>query len=267
VDVASDYKADFLLFRELFTTQLLSTIQADRPGQSARKLAEFTPRYVDLFRSLAIKYHLNIVGGSQFVLDGTELFNTAYLFRRDGSIDTQRKMHIPPDERRWWGVQPGDGLRTFDTDRGRIAILIGYDIQFPELGRVAFDQGAQLLFVPFNSDERHDYLRIRYCAQARCIENPVFAVLSGCVGNLPEVEHADIHYSQSAILAPSDFYFSRDGVAAECQANIETVIFADVDLEMLRRQQRKGTVQNWEDRRKDLYTIQYTAPDAEPRPV
>jgi predicted amidohydrolase/GNAT superfamily N-acetyltransferase len=267
VDVASDYKADFLLFPELFTTQLLSTITADRPGVSVRKLAEITPRFLELFRSLAIKYHLNIVGGSQFELDGANLFNTAYFFRRDGSMDAQRKLHITPHERKWWGVQPGQGLRTFDTDRGRISILIGYDAQFPELGRVAFDQGAQILFVPFNSDERHDYLRVRYCAQARCIENPVFAVLAGCVGNLPEVEHADIHYAQSAILAPSDFYFSRDGVAAECQANIETVIFADVDLEMLRRQRRKGTVQNWEDRRRDLYTVQYTAAGVPPRSV
>jgi predicted amidohydrolase/ribosomal protein S18 acetylase RimI-like enzyme len=258
VDVASDYKADFLLFPELFTTQLLSTIEADRPGTSARKLAELTTRYVDLFRGLAIKFHLNVVGGSQFEMDGERLFNTAYLFRRDGSVDQQRKLHITPNERKWWGLQGGDRLRVFDTDRGRIAILVGYDVEFPELSRIAVEMGAQLLFVPFNTDERNDYLRVRYCAQARCIENPVFVVLAGCVGNLPEVEYADIHYAQSAILAPSDFYFSRDGVAADCQPNIETVIFADVDLEMLRRIRQKGTVQNWEDRRTDLYRIEYT---------
>jgi predicted amidohydrolase/ribosomal protein S18 acetylase RimI-like enzyme len=256
VDVASDYKSDFLLFPELFTTQLLSAISAERPGQSARKLAEFTPRYLELMRRLAIKYHLNIVGGSQFEMEGDRLYNTAYLFHRDGSIDKQRKLHVTPHERRWWGVQRGDRLRVFDTDNGRIAILIGYDVEFPELGRMAFDAGAQILFVPTNTDERHDYLRVRHCAQARCIENPVYVVLAGCVGNLPEVEHADIHYAQSAILTPLDFYFARDGIAAECQANIETVIFADLDLEMLRRQRFKGTVLNWEDRRLDLYRVQ-----------
>ncbi len=263
VDVASDYKADFLLFPELFTTQLLSMISADRPGQSARKLADLTTPYIEMFAKLAIKYHINIVGGSQFELDGERLFNTAYLFRRDGSIDSQRKLHITPNERRWWGVQPGERLRVFETDRGRIAILTGYDVQFPELGRMAYDLGARILFVPTNSDERHDYLRVRYCAQARCIENPVYVVLSGCVGNLPEVEHADIHYAQSAILTPSDFYFSRDGIAAECQENIETVIFADVDIEMLRRHRRKGTVLNWADRRADLYRIRYSAEGAD----
>jgi predicted amidohydrolase len=155
-------------------------------------------------------------------------------------------------------VQPGDTLRTFDTDRGRIAILMGYDIEFPELARIAVDQGADILFVPINADERQAYLRMRYCAQARCIENSVYAVLAGCVGNLPDVEHADIHYAQSAILTPSDFYFSRDGVAAECEANIETVIFAELDLALLARHRRKGSVRNWEDRRTDLYRIHYT---------
>ncbi|MEZ5293776.1 MAG: bifunctional GNAT family N-acetyltransferase/carbon-nitrogen hydrolase family protein [Vicinamibacterales bacterium] len=259
VDVASDYTADFLLFPELFTTQLLSMIQAERPGRSARMLAEFTPQYLDLFRGLAVKYHLNIVAGSQFELDDNRLYNTAFLFRRDGSSERQQKLHITPHERRWWGVQGGRALEVFETDRGRIAVLVGYDVQFPELARIAYGKGARMLFVPFNADERNDYLRMRYCAQARCVENPVFLVLSGCVGNLPDVEHADIHYAQSAILAPSDFYFSRDGVASECQPNIETVVFADVDLEMLRRQRRKGTVMNWEDRRNDLYTVQYEA--------
>ena len=259
VDVASDYRSDFLLFPELFTTQLLSTIQADRPGLSARKLAEFTDRYRELFRSLAIKYHLNIIGGSLFELEGETLYNTAWFFARDGAIDKQRKLHITATERRWWGLKGGSQLRTIRTDRGDIAILVGHDAQFPELGRMAVDMGAQILFVPINTDERNDYLRVRYCAQARCIENTVYVVLAGCVGNLPEVEHADIHYAQSAIMAPSDFYFSRDGIAAECQANIETVIFAEVDLEMLRRQRRKGSALNWDDRRRDLYRIHYTA--------
>lgn len=267
VDVSSDYTADFLLFPELFTTQLLSMIKAERPGRSARLLAEYTPQYLDLFRGLAVKYHINIVAGSQFELDGERLYNTAYLFRRDGSREQQRKLHITPHERKWWGVQPGQHLSVFDTDRGRIAVLVGYDVQFPELARIAFAQGARILFVPFNADERNDYLRMRYCAQARCVENPVFLVLSGCVGNLPDVDHADIHYAQSAILAPSDFYFSRDGVASECQANVETVVFADVDLEMLRRQRRKGTVMNWEDRRRDLYTVHYVVDGRPAEPV
>ncbi|XZE52805.1 GNAT family N-acetyltransferase [Planctomycetaceae bacterium SH139] len=64
VDVAGDYKCDFLLFPELFTTQLLSCIPPERPGQAARKLATFTPRYLEFFTEVAVKYDTNIIGGS-----------------------------------------------------------------------------------------------------------------------------------------------------------------------------------------------------------
>lgn len=46
IDTASDNKSDFLVFPELFTTQLLSIIPKDRPGLAARKVAEFTPPYL-----------------------------------------------------------------------------------------------------------------------------------------------------------------------------------------------------------------------------
>ena len=141
--------------------------------------------------------------------------------------------------------------------------MVCYDVEFPELARIAVDKGARILFVPFATDERYGYLRVRYCAQARCIENQVFVAISGCVGNLPFVENADIHYAQSGIFTPSDFPFARDGIAAECTPNIETVIFHDVDVELLKRQRQTGTVLNWADRRSDLYQIRYREGDQE----
>ncbi len=257
VDTAGDYKADFVVFPELFTTQLLSFLPAERPGLAARKLAELTPRYLELFRELSIKFNVNIVGGSQFALEGDRLLNVAYLFRRDGTLGRQAKLHVTPSERKWWGVEPGDRLEIFETDRGRVAILVCYDIEFPELARIAVRRGAELIFVPFNTDERSAYLRVRTCAQARAIENEIYVAISGCVGNLPFVENADIHYAQSGIYTPSDVPYDRDAIAAECTANIETMILHDVDLESMRRHRYAGTVQNWKDRRTDLYQIRY----------
>jgi predicted amidohydrolase len=75
------------------------------------------------------------------------------------------------------------------------------------------------------------------------------------VGNLPQVDNFDIQYAQSAILTPSDFEFSRDGIAAECTPNTEMVIIHDLDLEALRRHKEQGTTQNWGDRRSDLYRL------------
>ena len=112
-----------------------------------------------------------------------------------------------------------------------------------------------LMFVPYNTQDRMGHIRVRTCAQARAIENDVYVVTAGCVGNLPLVDNADIHYAQSAILTPSDVGFARDGVAAEAQANVETVLVHDVDLQMLRRHRRTGAVRPWTDRRTDLYGV------------
>ncbi len=265
VDIAGDYKSDFVLFPELFTTQLLSLVTETRPGLAARRLAEFTPQYLELMSRLAMRFNVNVIGGSTFVLEGDALRNSAFLFRRDGTIERQDKLHVTPNESRWWGVQAGDHLRVFDTDRGRIAILICYDVEFPELSRIAIAEGAGLIFVPFNTNDRHGYLRVRSCAQARAIENQVYVAIAGCAGNLPFVENADIHYSQCGVFTPSDVGFARDAIAAESSPNIETVLTHEVDGELLRRSRHSGTVRPWTDRRTDLYTVRYRGPDGDDR--
>lgn len=257
LDTASDYKSDFIVFPELFTTQLLSCVEATRPGLAARRLAEFTPQYLEFFAEMAVKYDLNVIGGSHFVIEDDILYNIAFLFGRDGSIHKQYKIHTTPSERKWWGVQSGNKVEVFDTDCGRVAIQICYDIEFPELTRILAQKEASIVFVPFNTDTRHGYLRVRHCAMARCIENHLFVAISGCTGNLPFVENADIHYAQSGIFTPADAEFARDAIAAECNPNVETVIIHDVDVEQLRRHRELGSVQNWKDRRRDIYQVVY----------
>jgi predicted amidohydrolase len=261
VDVAGDYESDFVLFPELFTTQLLSLIDEERPGRAARALAEYTPRYLELMSDLAMQFNVNVIGGSQFVMENDRIQNVAFLLRRDGSIERQPKLHITPLERKWWGVEPGDELSVFDTDRGRIAILVCYDVEFPEIARVAAARGASILFVPFNTNDRLGYGRVRSCAQARAIENQVYVAIAGCAGNLPFVDNADIHYSQCGVFTPSDVGFARDGIGAESTPNIETVLTHEVDLALIRRNRHTGTVRPFTDRRRDLYGIRIRNPD------
>lgn len=257
VDAASDYRCDVVLFPEMFTMQLLSFLPHKTPGKAVRQLSEFTPRYEELFVNLAIKYNINIIGGSHITEENENLYNISYLFKRDGTFHKQYKMHITPHEKKWWGVKPGNKVEVFDTDMGKIAILICYDVEFPELARIAVEKGAQILFVPFNTDERRAYLRVRYCSQARAIENQVYMVIAGCVGNLPEVDNIDIQYAQSAIFTPSDVEFHREGIATEAPPNTETLIFQDLDLKLLSRNREFGSVQTLKDRRTDLYRIHY----------
>jgi predicted amidohydrolase/ribosomal protein S18 acetylase RimI-like enzyme len=256
VDAASEHRADFVVFPELFTLQLLATLKRVRPGLAARELAALSPRIVALFTKLALRHNVNIVGGSMFTLgEGGELHNTAYLYRRDGTRGRQDKIKTTPNERKWWGVTPGSSVEAFDTDRGRVAIFLGHDIEFPELGRIAAAKGAEIFFVPFSTAERRNYLRVSLCGQARSVENHVYTILSGCVGNLPNVENADVHYAESAVYTPADFGFSRDAIAAASPPNVETLIVQDVDLDQLRRYRRESAAQRWQDRRKDLFRL------------
>ncbi|KAB3531107.1 bifunctional GNAT family N-acetyltransferase/carbon-nitrogen hydrolase family protein [Alkaliphilus serpentinus] len=255
VDVASNYKSDFVVFPEIFTTQLLSFLDEKTPSRAIRRLTDFTEDYIKIFTEFAVKYNVNIVGGSHFVEEKDKIYNIAYLFRRDGTIEKQYKLHITPNEKKWWGISEGNEIRVFDTDCGKVAILICYDIEFPEVSRIVAEKGANIIFTPFCTDERQGYLRVRYCAQARAIENQIYTVIAGTVGNLTQVENMDVQYAQSAIFTPSDFSFPRDGIMGECSPNIEMVVVGDLDLEILRRSRRAGTVTLLKNRRKDLYDI------------
>lgn len=257
VDIAANYGSDFAVFPEIFTMQLLSFLKEKTPSQSVRMLTEYTEEYIRLFQDLAVSYNVNIIGGSHFVEEDGSIYNIAYLFRRDGTIGKQYKLHITPNERKWWGIHQGDQLEVFDTDCGKVAILICYDIEFPELARIVTQRGANIIFTPFCTEDRQGYVRVRTCAHARAIENQVYTVISGTVGNLPHVVNMDIQYAQSAIFAPSDYAFPREGIVSEADANIEMVTVGDVDLEILRRQRKGGSVTQLRDRRTDLFEVRW----------
>lgn len=256
-DVASNYKSDFALFPELFTTQLLSFMDAHDKSveDSIRELDNFTDDYINLFSRLSVEYNINIVGGTHLTVEGGNLFNVAFLFKRDGTFEKQYKIHITPNEAKWWGVKAGNEIKVFNTDCGKVAINICYDIEFPEIARIQNAKGAHIVFVPFCTDERHGYLRVKLCAQARAIENQMYVATAGTIGNIPSVENMDINYAQSGIYTPADFAFPPDAIAGECSPNLETVVIADLDLASLERTRKSGTVQNWRNRRNDLYEI------------
>ncbi|MFO1261270.1 MAG: GNAT family N-acetyltransferase [Sphingomonadaceae bacterium] len=259
VDVAADYRADFVVFPELFTLELLS-IEGEKlaPANAIEKITEYTKRYCAFMEKLAVSYNINIIGGSHPTKqDNGDIRNIAYVFLRDGSVHTQDKLHPTPSERQWWNIKGGYGASVIPTDCGPIGVMVCYDSEFPEMARHLVNQGAMMLFVPFCTDERRGYLRVRYCCQARAVENQCYVVTSGVVGNLPNVENMDVHYAESAILTPSDFPFARDGVAADTAPNTETIAIADLSLDDLLTSRQHGAVQNLKDRRFDLYRVMW----------
>ncbi|MDP3229549.1 MAG: carbon-nitrogen hydrolase family protein [Acidovorax sp.] len=249
---AGDYKPQFVMFPEIFTTQLLSFMDTTDLRSAVRRMDEFTDRYIELFTDLAKRWGVHIIGGSHPTLSNGQLLNTAYLFSPQGKVFTQDKIHLTRWEKEKWKGDPGHRLTVFDTPHGRIAILICYDIEFPELARMVCEQGADIIFVPSCTDDRQGFWRVRYCCHARAIENQVYVAVTGTVGNLA-VEGLGLHYGQAAIITPSDFPFARDGIAAEGVPNMEQVVIADVDLAKLVSNRVNGTTIPLYDKRKDVY--------------
>ncbi len=129
-----------------------------------------------------------------------------------------------------------------ETNFGRVAITICYDVEFPELARVAAREGATVLLVPSCTDDRQGFLRVRYCAQARAVENQMYVIHSSTVGSLPMVPAVSLNYGQASILTPSDFPFSRDGILAEGLPNQETMVIGELNLGTLIEARESGTV-------------------------
>ena len=259
VDVAADYRSDFVVFPELFTLSLLS-FEKDKlsPMEAIDRLTEHRAPIVAELSRMALRYNINIIGGSHPTrTDDGSIQNVAYVCLRDGSVHAQEKIHPTPNEAYWWKIKGGSSVDVIQTDIGPIGVLICYDSEFPELARRLVDEGARIIFVPFCTDNKQGYMRVRYCSQARAIENQCFVVLSGNVGNLPGVDNMDVQYAQSCILTPCDFPFARDGIAAEASENIETLTIADVNLADLTWARAEGTVRNLADRRFDLYRIDW----------
>ncbi len=255
VNVMGDYKSDFVLFPELFNTPLLAPFNKLSERDSMIELAKLSEEIKNKISELAISYNVNIISGSMpvFETETNDLYNVSYLLHRDGRIDEYRKIHITPNERKYYGMKGGNEIRVFDTDCGKIGLVICYDVEFPELPRILADQGMKILFVPYLTDTQNAYIRVRHCAAARAIENECYVAIAGCVGNLPGVNNMDIQFGQAAVFTPSDFAFPSNAVKGEATPNTEMTLIVDVDLNLLKDLHHHGSVQVMNDRRKDLY--------------
>jgi predicted amidohydrolase len=224
-------------------------------ADAIRKLAAYTEDIKLKFQEFAISYNINIITGSMPYMDGNKLYNVGFLCRRDGTNEMFQKLHITPSESNSWGMIGGDILKVYNTDSGKIGILVCYDSEFPELSRLLAEEGMQLLFVPFLTDTQNGFNRVKRCAQARAIENECYVAIAGSVGNLPKVSNMDIQFAQSAVFTPCDFAFPTNGIKAEATPNTEMILICDVDLDLLQELHAHGSVRTLTDRRPDLYQL------------
>jgi predicted amidohydrolase len=250
---AAEYGADFVLFPEFITTPLLAIGDQTGHGQPIGTLTRYTEQYVSLFAELASETGMYIIGGTHITQHGERLRNTAFLFAPDGTYQTQDKLHITPSEREAWNVQQGDQVSVFETPFGTIGLLTCYDIEFPEIVRMVRAKGADVIFCPSCTDDRHGFHRVRYCCHARAVENQIYIVTTGTVGSLQSVDFMRANYGQAAVITPNDIPFPPGGIMCNGDVNADMLITADLDLELLGKVRAAGSVTTWRDRRTDLY--------------
>ncbi|HDZ07304.1 hypothetical protein LCGC14_0117970 [marine sediment metagenome] len=255
IDAVSGYRSDFALFPEFFNAPLMAGNNHMSTADAIRELAKHTQAIAHKFSEFSISYNINIITGSMPEMIDGRLYNVGYLCRRDGTMERYEKLHVTPDEAKVWGMQGGNQIKAFDTDCGKIGVLICYDSEFPELSRLLADEGMDILFVPFLTDTQNGYSRVRNCAQARAIENECYVAIAGSVGNLPNVQNMDIQFAQSMVFTPCDFSFPTNGIKAEATPNTEMILIADVDISLLRELNQFGAVRNLRDRRTDLFEL------------
>ena len=254
IDEAVNGKADLLLFPEYTTSHLLSIVPAMSHEEACSYLDNFTATYQHFFQSASAKGDIVILGGTNICKGKGGFVNKATLFFPDGRMETQDKVHLTPEERDEWNLIPGDGLNIIDTRWGKLAILTCYDIEFPEVARIAADKGAELILCPSYTEAAYGYYRVRNTCQARAIENQLFVALSGVVGELTEKRpQVDQGYCQAGLFAPCDFPFPPDGVVMAGEVNEDMLLFATADFDMLRENHNHGSVAPFYDRRPDLY--------------
>jgi predicted amidohydrolase len=155
---------DIVLFPEGITVVGTGKTYADvaeaLPGPTTERLGEFARRK-----------HAWVVAGV-FEREGSAIYNTAVLLGRDGKLAGKyRKIYLPREEFEG-GLTPGSDFTAFDTDFGRIGMMICWDVQYADPARGLALRGAEMILMPIWGGNET-------LARARAIENHVFLASSG----------------------------------------------------------------------------------------
>lgn len=255
---AAEAGAELIVFPEYLTAHLLSLEPIMTHVEACLYLDGVTQEYLQFFKQQSQEWHIVILAGTHICQESQAFVNRAHLFFPDGRLEVQDKLHLTPEERKIWPLIPGDELHVFETKWGLIALLTCYDIEFPELSRAAADRGVKLILCPSYTDSSFGYHRVRFCCQARAIENQLFVVLSGLVGELPEGRpQVDTGYSQAGVFTPCDRPFAEDGILQAGSVNQDEVILACLDFAELMENRENGAVSPYFDRRPQLYEQEF----------
>jgi predicted amidohydrolase len=163
IDTAGQQNADIVCLPEgitiVGTENSYVTVSETIPGPSTQFLG-----------NLAKRYSMYIVAGI-YEKEGPIVYNTSVLIGRDGKLQGKYRKTALPREEIDGGITPGESFPVFETDFGRIGMMICWDVFFPEPARMLSLQGAEIIFMPIWGGNM-------ILASARAIENQIYLVSS-----------------------------------------------------------------------------------------
>ncbi|HVX67673.1 MAG TPA: carbon-nitrogen hydrolase family protein [Bryobacteraceae bacterium] len=174
IDRAAAERPDLVLLTETFTDigSHLSVTESAQP----------VPGPTTAILSAKARQHHTWVAMSLLERAGEDVFNTAVLIDREGRIAGKyRKVHLPLEEAER-GVTPGREYAVFDTDFGKVGMLVCWDHWFTESVRILRLKGAELVLLPVAGDVP---LHWDVISRARAIDNGLYIASSIGGGNLP----------------------------------------------------------------------------------
>lgn len=230
---AHERGAEWVVLPELATLDVPWT----NPAEHASLAEPFVGYLIEISRALGV----TIVGGSCLVHRESQIVNSCPVVQGD-QVTWVDKHIMTQWESGEWGVSPGQPPAVVDG----VGVAVCYDSEFPELVRPLAEAGAKVLAVPFFTETRFGYQRVRWSGLARAIENQCFVVQAALVGSLGG-EPVPTTYGRSAILAPSVPPFPESSVLAETALNRAGIAVATLDFEMLAEARETGDVRNWND--------------------
>ena len=238
-------KADFIILPEMFNCpysneKFIEYGEEEKDSHTLNKISK-----------LARENNICILAGSIPEKENDKLFNTSYLFNRNGEIIAKhRKMHLFDIDvkdkitfKESDVLTAGNEFTIADTEFGKMGIGICYDIRFPELARIMVENGALLLIYPgaFNMTTGPAHWQLLF--RSRALDNQVY-----CIGVAPALnKDASYHsYGHSIVASP------WGEVLAEACQNEET-IFCEIDLDEIKKVREELPL--LKNKRKDLYEV------------
>lgn len=130
---------------------------------------------------LSKQHAMTVIGSSLETAPGV-VFNSARVHDCGTTVGSYRKLHLFSANAEHRHHRGGDEPLVVDTSAGRIGVLIGYDLRFPDLARYYFRKGAEILVVPAQWPEVRSQ-HWRTLLRARAIENICFVIGSNRTGH------------------------------------------------------------------------------------